>query len=173
MNKASAVIAITALSIAYCSQANARDEVTSMFLEPKLLSPAAISDLCYNNLSREALNNPNHSVKSGELIIRYQLEGAECKVYEYNPEPVDAYSEIDQLTESLAAALAAKLWLETEAQRLTAELEEYQQIVASPDAAVAQARRINQLCIWMKTYKHLDVLDKTVYVNGEYFKLCD
>jgi hypothetical protein len=117
MNRASAIIAITALSIAYCSQANAQDEVTSMFLEPKLLSPAAISELCYNNLSREALNNPTHSVKSGELIIRYQSEGAECKVYEYNPETADIYSEIDLLSESLAAALAAKLWSETEVQR--------------------------------------------------------
>ena len=72
-------------------------------------------------------------------------------------------------------------------QSLEIELQESKQLIRSRNQSLENRNRelqilteeraildkkLETLCIWMKTYRHLDVLDKKVSVDGESYYLC-
>ena len=46
------------------------------------------------------------------------------------------------------------------------------QSLPSEEQYMLAIQRVDRLCIWMKTYRHLDVLDKSFPFGGQQYKLC-
>ena len=51
------------------------------------------------------------------------------------------------------------------------ELSKTQTLIS--DGEILAIQRVQRLCIWMKTYQHLDVLDRSFPFDGKQYKLCD
>ena len=47
------------------------------------------------------------------------------------------------------------------------------QSLPSEEAYTLAIQRVERLCIWMKTYRHLDVLDKSFPFGSQQYKLCN
>jgi hypothetical protein len=58
-----------------------------------------------------------------------------------------------------------------ELQIMKDELSRIQTLTSASQLLASQ--RVERLCVWMKTYRHLDVLDKSFPLNGVQYKLCN
>ena len=58
-------------------------------------------------------------------------------------------------------------------QTLVAEVVAEAQLLPSNDIYNLEIQRVERLCIWMKTYRHLDVLDSSFPFDGKLYKLCN
>ena len=58
-----------------------------------------------------------------------------------------------------------------ELSRTQTRISEFQQL-PSNEVYMLAVQRVERLCIWMKTYGHLDVLDKSFPFDGAQYKLC-
>ena len=60
---------------------------------------------------------------------------------------------------------------DAELQKTKDELSKTQTLISQGEILAIQ--RVQRLCIWMKTYQHLDVLDRSFPFDGKQYKLCD
>ena len=51
------------------------------------------------------------------------------------------------------------------------ELSKTQTLISEGEILTIQ--RVQRLCVWMKTYRHLDVLDRSFPFDGKQYKLCN
>ena len=58
-----------------------------------------------------------------------------------------------------------------ELSRTQTRISEFQQLPLN-EVYMLAVQRVERLCIWMKTYGHLDVLDKSFPFDGAQYKLC-
>lgn len=85
--------------------------------------------------------------------------------------------EIETLTEDLAAALLKNLrdkdFFEASIKSLEAQNKNLMKENAKLTELELYIKRSDTLCIWMKTYNHLDVLEKQVFLYGKKYDLCE
>ena len=72
----------------------------------------------------------------------------------------------------LAKALQELQLTKDKLYRSQAIISEQQPLPSGEDYMLA-TQRVERLCIWMKTYRHLDVLDKSFPFGDEQYKLCN
>jgi len=85
--------------------------------------------------------------------------------------------EVETLTEDLAAALLKNIRDKDVFEASIRILEAQNQKLIEENAKLTELelyiKRADTLCIWMKTYNHLDVLEKQVFLYGKKYDLCD
>lgn len=81
---------------------------------------------------------------------------------------------IDQLTGTQAQLTDIQAQFadtNAELQKTKDELSKTQTLISQGEILAIQ--RVQRLCIWMKTYQHLDVMDRSFPFDGKRYKLCD